>query len=164
MGARPNESERGCVYCDYGSPDVLRLQEIEKPVPNDNQVLIKVHAASVNPLEWHFLRGIPYVMRLETGLRKPKSPRLGTDVAGEVAAVGKNVTAFKPGDQVFGACDGAFDEYCLGKAQLTMNPASATYDEAAAGPLAGISALQGWRGQGDFQASPTGVPHGRAGG
>ncbi|MGI8431812.1 MAG: NAD(P)-dependent alcohol dehydrogenase [Chthoniobacterales bacterium] len=155
---------RAFVYCDYGSPDVLRLQQIEKPVPNENQVLIKVHAASVNPLEWHFLRGIPYVMRLETGLRKPKSPRLGTDVAGEVAAVGKKVTAFKPGDQVFGACDGAFAEYCLGKAKLAMKPASITYEQAAGVPIAGITALQGLRGQGHLQAGKKVLINGASGG
>ena len=97
---------KAIVYCDFGPPDVLRLEEIEKPVPNDDQVLIKVRAASVNPYDWHFLRGIPYVMRMEAGLRKPKITRLGGDVAGQIEAVGKNVTQFKPGDEVFGLCNG----------------------------------------------------------
>lgn len=164
LAATPRDPVRAFVYCDYGSPEVLRLEQIEKPVPNENQVLIKVHSASVNPYEWHFLRGIPYVMRLEIGLRKPKSPRLGTDVAGEVAAVGKNVRAFRPGDQVFGACDGALAEYCLGKAKLATKPPGVSYEQAAAVPIAGITALQGLRGQGHLQAGQKVLINGASGG
>src|SRR5438045_7219680 len=98
--AAPANPIKAIVYCDYGPPDVLRLEQIEKPVPNDDQVLIKVHAASVNPYDWHFVRGTPYLMRLGVGLRKPKSTRIGADVAGTVEAEGKNVTRFKPGVEI----------------------------------------------------------------
>ena len=102
---------KAIVYYNYGSPDVLKCEEIEKPTAGDNEVLIKVRAASVNPFDWHFMRGTPYIVRLMAGLRKPKDKRLGVDVAGQVEAVGRNVTQFKPGDEVFGACRGAFAEY-----------------------------------------------------
>ena len=102
---------KAIIYSNYGSPDVLKCEEIEKPTPGDNQVLIKVHAASVNPLDWHFMRGMPYFLRLMAGLRKPKDRRLGVDVAGHIESVGRNVTQFKPGDEVFGSCRGAFAEY-----------------------------------------------------
>src|SRR5271165_3570032 len=102
---------KAIAYHNYGSPDVLRYEELDKPIPGDDEVLIKVRAASVNPLDWHFMRGTPYPVRLVTGLRKPKLTRLGVDVAGQVEAVGKNVTRFKPGDAVFGASKGAFAEY-----------------------------------------------------
>ncbi len=164
LSASPHDPMNAMIYCDYGPPDVLHLRQIEKPVPKDDQVLIKVHAASVNPFEWHFLRGVPYVMRLDVGLRKPKSPRLGTDVAGEIAAIGKNVTAFKPGDQVFGACDGALAEYCLGKNTLTAKPANVTYEEAAGVPIAGVTALQGLRGKGHLQAGQKVLINGASGG
>ena len=93
---------KAIVYCDYGSPDVLKLADIAKPVPNDDQLLVKVRAASANPYDWHFIRGTPYLMRLGVGLRRPKSIRVGVDFAGTVEAVGKNVTEFKPGDEVYG--------------------------------------------------------------
>ena len=102
---------KAAVYTRYGPPDVVQIRDIEKPVPKDNEVLIKVRAASVNPLDWHFMRGRPYFVRLLLGLRKPKVTRLGVDVAGQVEAVGRNVTQFKPGDEVFGTCRGAFAEY-----------------------------------------------------
>ena len=102
---------KAIVYHNYGSPDVLKCEEIEKPTAGDNEVLIKVRAASVNPLDWHFMRGTPYFVRIMAGLRKPKVTRLGVDVAGQVEAVGRNVTQFKPGDEVFGVCRGAFAEY-----------------------------------------------------
>ena len=99
------------VYISYGSPDVLKCEEIEKPTVGDNEVLIRVRAASVNPLDWHLMRGKPYIVRMMAGLLKPKVTRLGVDVAGQVDAVGRNVTRFKPGDEVFGACRGAFAKY-----------------------------------------------------
>ena len=105
---------KAAVYTRYGPPDVVQIKDVEKPVPKDNEVLIEVRAASVNPLDWHFMRGTPYVVRLLTGLRKPKVTRLGVDVAGKVEAVGRNVTQFKPRDQVFGSCRGAFAEYACG--------------------------------------------------
>ena len=94
---------KAIVYRCYGSPDVLRLEDVARPVPADNEVLVKVHAASVNPLDWHYVRGKPYVMRLDAGLGAPKIPRLGVDFAGTVESVGGSVTRFKPGDEVFGA-------------------------------------------------------------
>ena len=96
---------KAIVYHSYGSPDVLKYGEIEKPTVGDNQVLIKVRASSVNPYDWHFMRGTPYFLRIMAGLRKPKDKRLGIDVAGQVEAVGRNVTQFKPGDEVFRACN-----------------------------------------------------------
>src|SRR5258708_20548230 len=102
---------KAIVYFSYGSPDALRLEEIERPTAGDDEVLIKVRAASVNPLDWHFMRGTPYIVRIMSGLRKPKVTRLGVDVAGQVETVGRNVTQFKPGDQVFGAYRGASAEY-----------------------------------------------------
>jgi NADPH:quinone reductase-like Zn-dependent oxidoreductase len=102
---------KAIVYHRYGSPDVLKCEEIEKPTAEDNEVLIKVRAASVNPADWHLMEGKPPFARLLFGLRKPKIIRLGVDVAGQVEAVGKDVTQFKPGDEVFGACRGAFAEY-----------------------------------------------------
>src|SRR6266849_5788958 len=95
---------KAIVYYDYGSPDVLKCEEIAKPTAGDDEVLIEVRAASVNPVDWHFIRGTPYILRTMTGLRKPKDKRLGVDVAGQVEAVGRNVTQFKPGDEVFGSC------------------------------------------------------------
>ncbi len=95
---------KAAVYTRYGGPEVVQITEVGKPVPKDNEVLIRVRAASVNPLDWHFVRGTPYILRLGAGLRKPKITRLGADVAGQVEAVGRNVTQFKPGDQVFGVC------------------------------------------------------------
>ena len=102
---------KAIVYRRYGSPDVLKYEDIDKPTVGDDQVLIKVRAASVNPYDWHFMRGTPYLMRLMTGLRKPKVTRIGADAAGHVEAVGRKVTQFKPGDEVFGSCRGAFAEY-----------------------------------------------------
>ena len=102
---------KAIVYYSYGSPDVLKCEEIAMPTAKDDEVLLKVRAASVNPLDWHFMRGTPYLVRIMVGLRKPKLTRLGVDVAGQVEAVGRDVTQFKPGDAVFGACRGAFAEY-----------------------------------------------------
>ena len=114
---------KAIIYSSYGSSDVLRLEEADKPPVGDGDVLIKVRAAAVNPLDWHFMRGTPYLLRLAGGLRKPKDPRLGVDVAGQVEAVGPNVTQFKPGDEVFGSCRGAFAEYaCTSERALAINP------------------------------------------
>src|SRR6059058_5221064 len=116
--AAPTNPMKAVVYCNYGVPN-LKFQEIEKPTPADDQLLIKVRAASVNPLDWHFIEGTPYFMRaMGVGLRKPKDTRLGVDFAGTVEAVGKNVTKFKPGDEVFGGRTGAFAEYvCVREAR-----------------------------------------------
>lgn len=162
--ATPTSPMKAIVYCDYGAPDVLHLQEIEKPVPNDNQVLLKVRAASLNPYEWHFMRGTPYVMRLEAGLRKPKSVRIGGDVAGVVESVGRNVTQFKPGDEVFGLCQGSLAEYCLAKSKLVAKPAELSFADAAAIPVAGITALQGLRDNGKIVAGQKVLINGASGG
>jgi len=162
--AAPANPMKAIVYCEYGSPDVLRLEQIEKPVPNDDQVLIKVRAASVNPYDWHFIRGTPYILRLDAGLRKPKSLRLGGDVAGQIEAVGKNVTQYKPGDEVFGLCTGAWGEYCLGKSRLALKPPNITFEEAASIPVAAISALQALRDKGKVQPGQKVLINGASGG
>src|SRR5688572_23881992 len=124
----------------YGSPDVLQYEDLEKPTPLDAQVLIRVRAASVNPLDWHFMRGTPYSIRMGAGLQAPDDPRLGVDVAGEVEAVGKNVTQFTPGDEVFGVCSGALAEYaCTKEDRLAPKPANLSFEEAAAVPVAAIT-------------------------
>jgi len=137
---------KAIVYYNYGSPEVLRFQEIERPSVGDNEVLLKVRAASVNPYDWHFLRGMPYLLRAVAGLRKPKDKRLGVDVAGHVEAVGRRVSEFKPGDAVFGACRGAFAEYaCASEAKLAAKADKLTFEQTAAVPIAGLTALQGLR-------------------
>ena len=144
---------KAAVYTRYGPPDVIQITGVETPVPTENQVLIKVHAASVNPYDWHFLRGTPYPLRLAAGLRKPKVPRLGADVAGRVEAIGKNVTQFKSGDAVFGMAKGAFAEYvCVDESKLCTKPDSVTFEQAASVPIAGYTALQGLRDKGHIHA------------
>lgn len=153
------------VYRHYGSPDVLKCEEVEKPSPADNEVLIKVRAASVNPLDWHFMRGLPYFVRIMTGPGKPKITRLGVDVAGRVEAVGKNITQFQPGDPVFGSCRGAFAEYvCATEQALVMKPDNVTFEEAGAVPVAAFTALQGLRDKGQIQAGQKVLINGAAGG
>ncbi len=156
---------RAVVYLDYGSPDVLRLEDIEKPTAGDNEVLIEVRAASVNPLDWHYMRGRPYIVRILAGLHKPKFTRLGVDVAGQVEAVGRNVTLFRPGDEVFGACRGAFAEYvCASEGALALKPTNASFEQAAAVPVAALSALQGLRDKGQIQPGQKVLINGAAGG
>lgn len=153
------------AYHRYGSPDVLRCEEIERPTPGDNEVLIRVRAASVNPYDWHFMRGLPYFLRIAAGLRKPKDKRLGVDVAGQVEAVGRSVTQFRPGDAVFGTCKGAFAEYaCTSEAALVMKPENVTFEQAASVPIAALTALQGLRDKGRIQAGQTVLINGAAGG
>src|SRR5207253_1136395 len=136
---------KAIVYRNYGSPDVLRLEEIEKPTAGDTEILIKVRAAAVNPLDLLF-RGTSYMVRMITGLRKPKDTRLGVDVAGQVEAVGRNVTQFKLGDAVFGTCKGAFAEYaCTSESALVLKPDNVMFEQAASVPIAAITALQGLR-------------------
>lgn len=156
---------KAVVYRTYGSPDVLRCEDVPKPAPADDQVLVKVEAASVNPLDWHFVRGEPYPMRLQAGLRTPKSGRLGVDVAGRVEATGPAVTAFRPGDRVFGTARGAFAEYVAssGKA-LTLIPPSLTFEEAAAVPVAGVTALQAVQYKGELRAGQRVLINGASGG
>ena len=135
------------IYCDYGTAEVLRLEHIEKPVPADDQILVKVAAAAVNPLDWHYMRGSPYAMRLMAGLRRPTELRLGVDYSGTVEAVGAKVTRFKPGDAVFGGRTGAFGEYVAARENggVVLKPDSLTFEQAAAVPVAAITALQGLR-------------------
>jgi NADPH:quinone reductase-like Zn-dependent oxidoreductase len=143
---------KAIVFDRYGSADVLELKDIERPVVNDDDVLIRVRAASANPLDWHNMRGEPYIMRPQSGLRGPKRRVLGNDVAGEVEEVGKNVTRFRPGDEVIGDVNGSFAEYaCVTKAPLGLKPAKLTFEQAAAVPVAGVTALQGLREHGRMQ-------------
>jgi NADPH:quinone reductase-like Zn-dependent oxidoreductase len=155
---------KAIVYRRYGSPDVLKCEEIEKPTLADDEVLIRVRAAAVNPVDRRF-RGKPYLVRIMTGLRKPKDTRLGVDVAGEVEAVGRNVTEFKPGDEVFGACRGAFAEYaCASESKVVMKPDKVTFEQAAAVPVAALTALQGLRDKGQIRAGQKVLINGAAGG
>jgi NADPH:quinone reductase-like Zn-dependent oxidoreductase len=158
---------KAIVYRNYGSPDVLRLEDIEKPVPDDNQILIKVRAASVNPLDWHYMEGTPYIARLMAfGLLTPKVTRLGVDYAGTVEAVGRNVTQFKPGDDVFGGRNGAFAEYVcvLADRAVVLKPANLTFEQAASVPIAAITALQGLRDKGKVQPGQKVLINGASGG
>ncbi|HVH72676.1 MAG TPA: NAD(P)-dependent alcohol dehydrogenase [Candidatus Dormibacteraeota bacterium] len=137
---------KAILYRSYGSPDVLQFEEIEKPAPGDKEALIKVRAASVNPYDWHFMRGTPYFLRMLVGLRKPRDQRLGLDVAGVVEAVGRNVTQLRPGEEVFGAGRGAFAEYvCASESKLTLKPRNVTFEQAASIPIAGLTAFEGLR-------------------
>jgi NADPH:quinone reductase-like Zn-dependent oxidoreductase len=156
---------KAAVYTEYGPPDVIRVQQVEPPVPADNEVLIEVHTASVNPYDWHFVRGRPYFLRLFAGLRKPKSTRFGVDAAGVVETVGREVKQFKPGDAVFGGCRGAFAEYaCAAAASLVKKPESMTFEQAATIPIAGLTALQGLRDKGGLQTGQRVLVNGAAGG
>src|SRR6184192_3281638 len=136
---------KAIVYHNYGSPDVLKCEEIEKPTAGDDEVLIRVCAAAINPVDLLF-RGTTYMVRIMTGLRKPKETRIGHDVTGQVEAVGRNVTQFKPGDAVFGTCKGAFAEYvCASESALVLKPENVTFEQAASVPIAALTALQGLR-------------------
>jgi NADPH:quinone reductase-like Zn-dependent oxidoreductase len=154
---------KAIVYCEYGSPDVLKFEDVEKPVPTDNQVLIKVRAASLNALDAYVIRDT-WLGRLIFGLRKPKDTGLGRDVAGRVEAVGKKVTQFKPGDEVFGVCRGALAEYaCASERGLVMKLPSVPFEQAASLPVAGLTALQGLR-EGKIQPGQKVLINGATGG
>jgi NADPH:quinone reductase-like Zn-dependent oxidoreductase len=156
---------KAIVQHTYGSADVLQLQEIDKPVINDDEVLVRVHAASVNPLDWHIMRGRPFLLRFVSGLRKPKPAVRGVDVAGHVEAVGENVTRLQPGDEVFGWCQGAFAEYAsAGESNLLPKPASLTHEQAAAVPIAAFTALQGLRDLGRIESGQRVLIIGASGG
>ncbi len=166
LTSAPANPMKAIVRCDYGMAN-LKLEEIEKPVPDNDQILVKVHATSVNPLDWHYVEGTPYFMRAAgVGLRKPKDIRLGVDFAGTVEAVGKNVTQFKPGDEVFGGRDGAFAEYVCRRAvgAVAPKPAGLTFEQAASINIAGITALQGVRDKGKVQAGQKVLINGASGG
>jgi NADPH:quinone reductase-like Zn-dependent oxidoreductase len=156
---------RAVVYRRYGPPDALTLEEIEKPLPSEDEVLIKVRAASVNPYDWHFMRGEPYPLRLMAGVRRPKNPRLGADVAGEVEAVGKNIVRLKPGDAVFGTCRGSFADYACGsESRLAIKPGNVTFEQAASVGIAAMTALQALRDKGHIQPGHKVLVNGAAGG
>lgn len=161
---------KAIVYTEYGAPtDVLQLKEMEKPTPSDNDVLIKVHAASVNAADWHIVRADPFLARFATGLLKPKHTVPGADVAGRVEAVGRSVTQFQPGDEVFGdlsACGwGAFAEcVCAADNALVLKPANMSFEQAAAVPLAAVTALQGLRDKGRIKAGQKVLINGASGG
>jgi NADPH:quinone reductase-like Zn-dependent oxidoreductase len=161
---------KAIVYQDFGPPDILRCEEIDKPIPGDNEVLIKVRAASVNPLDWKLMKGGPFIVRLLLGLGKPKIKRPGVDVAGQVEAVGRNVTQLKAADEVFGACRGAFAEYAISqsvpgmKSVLVRKPANVTFEQAASAPVAALTALQGLRDKGRIQRGQRVLINGAAGG
>jgi NADPH:quinone reductase-like Zn-dependent oxidoreductase len=156
---------KAIVYHTYGSPDVLKLEEVEKPTPQDNEVLVKVHAASANAADWHLLRGDPFLLRLNSGLLKPKNTILGADIAGRVEAVGSTVTQFQPGDEVFGTMRGGFAEYvCAREDALVLKPANLSFEEAAAVPMAAVTALQGLREKGQIQPGQKVLINGASGG
>ena len=156
---------KAIVCHNYGPPDVLRCEEVEKPAAGDNEVLIKVRAASGNPLDWKIMKGRPYIARIMFGLRKPKNTRPGVDVAGQVEAVGRNVTQFKPGDEVFGSCRGAFAEYvCALESTLVTKPDNVSFEQAASVPVAAYTALQGLRDKGRVQPGQKVLINGAAGG
>jgi NADPH:quinone reductase-like Zn-dependent oxidoreductase len=144
---------KAIVQDEYGSPDVLELEDIDKPVVKDNEVLVRVDAAGVDPGVWHLMAGLPYVIRIMGfGFRAPKTRVLGTDVAGRVEAVGRDVTEFQPGDEVFGSCDGSFAEYATAREdRIVPKPANLTMEQAAAVPASALTALQGLRDQGQIQ-------------
>ena len=159
----PANPMKAIVYCEYGSPDVLKFEDVEKPVPNDDQVLIKVRAASLNALDAYMIRDA-WLNRLIFGLRKPRDTRLGRDAAGVVEAVGKNITQFKPGDEVFGICRGSLAEYAVtSERALVMKPPNVPFEQAASLPLAGLTALQGLR-EGKIQPGQKVLINGATGG
>jgi NADPH:quinone reductase-like Zn-dependent oxidoreductase len=158
---------KAIVYTKFGSPDVLQLKEAEKPKPKDNEILIKVRAASVNAYDWRHLRADPFLIRLMgAGLLKPKHKILGADIAGQVEAVGSNVKQFQPADEVFGEGSyGGFAEYvCADENRFVLKPANLTFEEAAAAPMAALTALQGLRDKGRIQARQKVMINGASGG
>lgn len=160
---------KAIVYKKYGSPDVLQLEEVEKPTPKDDEVLIRINAASVNAADLHLLRADPFLIRLSSGLLKPKNTRLGADIAGRVEAVGSNAKQFKPGDEVFGDISGCgwggFAEYvCAREDALVLKPANMSFEQAAAVPMAAVTALQGIHHAGEIQPGEKVLINGASGG
>lgn len=160
---------KAILFTEYGSPDVLRLAEVEKPTPKPGEVLVKVYASSGNALDWHIMRGEPFLARLEYGLRRPKRQFLGADLAGTVESVGAGVTSFKPGDavlgEVFHAGLGAFAEYvCVPASALALKPENLSFEQGAAVPLAALTALQGLRDKGQIRAGQRVLVNGASGG
>ena len=166
LSATQGDSMKAMVYCEYGLAN-LRYTDIQKPVPTDDQMLVKVRAVSINPYDWHFIEGTPYIMRaLGVGLRKPKDTRLGVDYSGTVEAVGKNVTQFKPGDDVYGGRTGAFAQYICVRPDrgIALKPANITPEQAASVNIAAITALQGLRDKGKVQPGQKVLINGASGG
>ena len=166
LAAAQGDTMKAIVYCDYGLAN-LKLADVNKPTPTDDQILVKVRAASVNPYDWHFIEGTPKIMRMMgVGLRKPKDTRLGVDFAGTIESVGKNVTQFKPGDDVFGGKGGAFAEFVCRRAEgaVALKPASITFEQAASVNIAGITALQALRDKGKVQPGQKVLINGASGG
>src|SRR2546426_11980257 len=155
---------KAIVVQKYGSPDVLELKDVDKPAVEDDGVLVRVRAASVNPADWYGVAGRPYVARIAVGLLKPKSDRLGIDFAGTVEAVGKDITEFRPGDEVFGGRSGAFAEYVCVRNAVVLRPANLTPEQAAAVPVAALTALQGLRDKGQIQSGQKVLINGASGG
>ena len=156
---------KAIVQHRYGSPDVLEFQDIDIPTVGDDQVLVRIRAASVNPVDWHEVTGAPYLVRLQGGFRRPKQLVPGTDMAGHVEAVGKDVTRFQPGDEVFGMCAGAFAEFVsVRERKLALKPSNLTFEQAAAVPVAALTALQGLRDKGRIQAGQKVLINGASGG
>lgn len=156
---------KAIVYHEYGFPDVLRLHEVAKPIPAEDEVLVKIEAASVNPAEWHAMRGKPFLARMDRGVFKPKYPILGADIAGRVLQVGQRVTMYKPGDEVFGRSQfGGFAEYvCIPKNRLALKPTNLSFESAAAVPLGALTGLQGLR-KGHIQPGQKVLINGASGG
>jgi NADPH:quinone reductase-like Zn-dependent oxidoreductase len=157
---------KAILHDRYGAPDALETKELEKPAPEDDQVLVRVRAAAINAADWYALAGRPYVARAQSGLRRPKEQRLGVDYAGTVEAVGKDVTEFRPGDEVFGGRTGALAEYvcALADRAIVTKPANVTFEQAAAVPVAGITALQALRDHGQVQPGQSVLINGASGG
>ncbi|HEY6455926.1 MAG TPA: NAD(P)-dependent alcohol dehydrogenase [Steroidobacteraceae bacterium] len=157
---------QAAVHRCYGSADVVRIESIERPVPSDHGVLVRVHASSINPLDWHLMHGEPYLVRANSGWGTPKDPSMGTDFAGTVVAVGRLVTRFKPGDEVFGAGHAAFAQYLRTpeNAAVALIPAKLSFEQAAAAPVAGITALQALRDHGQLRAGQKVLINGAGGG
>lgn len=156
---------KAIVQDTYGSADVLELREIDKPEISDDEVLVRVHAAGVDPGVWHLMTGLPYLVRLGFGFRAPRTPVRGLDLAGRVEEVGKNVTQLRPGDEVFGTCDGSFAEYASTKEnKLALKPANLTFEQAAAVPVSGCTALHGLRDSGELEAGQKVLIIGASGG
>ncbi len=156
---------KAIIHEKYGSPDVLQLKDVEKPMPSDDEVLVKIHAASVNAYDWHFLTADIFLIRLVGGFLKPKDTRLGADIAGRIETVGRNIKQFQPGDDVIGMVKGGFAEYaCAPESSLALKPVNASFDQAAALPMAAITALQGLRDEGQIQAGQKVLINGASGG
>ena len=157
---------KAIVYRCYGSADVVEYIDVEKPIPGDDELLVKIRAAAVNPYDWHYMRGSPYLMRLGAGIGKPTDPRLGVDFAGTVEAVGSKVTKFKPGDAVFGGATGAFAEYVtIGEDRaVTLKPPDVTFEQATSVGIAAITALQALRDKGQLQSGQKVLINGASGG